>query len=289
MAEKVQTITEIRHHLAGMFAAGWPDAEARAMAGIIIEEFTGLSGARQVISGDHVLRPDIILQVMEAAGRAQRGEPLQYIFGFSLFCGHRMEVSPAVLIPRPETEEMTSMIIAENKGFKGTLTDLCTGSGCIAISLSLEFPEASVNATDKSEDALVIARRNAETNNARVIFSATDILEPGPGTYPPCDIIVSNPPYVRESEREFMHRNVLDHEPHDALFVPDSDPLLFYRKIAEIARSRLRKDGRLYLEINEALGRETAGLFTWPTFSNVDIINDIRGKNRFLRAERHEG
>ena len=284
MAEKLQTISEIRHLLIAMFTASRSTGEAGAMATVIISEYTGMDGARQLAYGDRAVPPVNAAAVMAAAQRAASGEPLQYITGHSLFCGHRIGVGPGVLIPRPETEEMTTAVIAENSGFKGIALDLCTGSGCIAISLAAAFPGAEVHATDFSEKALEIAARNAAAINAAVLLFRTDILTATAESFPRCDIIISNPPYVRLSEKSFMQPNVLDHEPHEALFVSDDDPLIFYRSIASIASGRLRQHGKLYLEINEALGKETAGIFIKNGFTGVTVTEDINGRKRFLKA-----
>jgi len=284
MAEKLQTISEIRHLLIAMFTGSRSQGEAGAMATVIIREFTEMDGARQLAYGDSTLSPGSAAVIMAAAERASSGEPLQYIIGYTLFCGHRIGVDPGVLIPRPETEEMTLAVITENPGFKGTALDLCTGSGCIAVSIASAFPGAEVHATDYSEKALETASLNAAANNATVLLFQADILTAPARTFPLCDIIVSNPPYVRMSEKAFMQPNVLDHEPHEALFVRDDDPLIFYRSIASIASGRLRRNGKLYLEINEALGDETAGIFIKNGFAGVTVTEDINGRKRFLKA-----
>ncbi|MDZ7635241.1 MAG: HemK/PrmC family methyltransferase, partial [Bacteroidales bacterium] len=155
------------------------------------------------------------------------------------YCGHTIKVEPGVLIPRPETEEMAAMIISENRGYTGTVTDLCTGSGCIAIALSMAFPGATVVATDISPAALRVAAGNIAATGASVTLAESDIFSDDQSPVPLSGIIVSNPPYVTESEKKTMHVNVMEHEPHEALFVPDSDPLVYYRRIAEIATARL--------------------------------------------------
>lgn len=284
MAEKLQTISEIRHLLSAMFRGTRSMGEANAMATMIIMEYTGMEGARQLALGDRIVSPANSALIMAATERAVSGEPLQYIFGYTLFCGHRIGVGPGVLIPRPETEEMTSAVIAENNGFEGIVLDLCTGSGCIAVALAAAFPDAKVNATDFSEIALERAARNAAANNAAVLLFRADILTAPAESFPQCDILISNPPYVRLSEKAQMQPNVLDHEPHEALFVGDDDPLVFYRSIESIASRRLRQNGRLYLEINEALDRETADIFIKNGFAGVTVTNDINGKKRFLKA-----
>lgn len=287
MAEKLQTISEILHFISDMLARMWPREEAEAMAASVIREYTGMDRARQLAFGSLITESNAAGKIMSAAHRAYKGEPLQYIFGYTEFCGHRISVEPGVLIPRPETEEMTSLIIKENPGFSGTVTDLCTGSGCIAIALSLAFPGATVYATDNSAKALRVATRNVSASGASVQLSASDVLTQVPSTMPQSNIIVSNPPYVTEKEKKAMHMNVLDHEPHEALFVPDADPLLYYRSIVTISDAVLAGNGCIWLEINELYADETARLFRHDIYRSVKVIEDIRGKPRFVKAEKH--
>jgi len=286
VAEKVQTISEIRLRITEMLKEGWPAEEAAALASAIIQEYTGMGRAAQLAFGERIPDGDAAARISDAVARAAAGEPLQYITGSTEFCGHRIEVRPGVLIPRPETEEMTLMIIGENNGFSGSATDLCTGSGCIAIALSLAFPYAAVTATELSQAALETARSNISRTGASVSLLAADILLDHPSHVPMSDLIVSNPPYVTMGEREAMHRNVLDHEPHEALFVPDDDPLLYYRAIAGIAAERLLPGGTLWLEVNENQAGETAGLFDVSHYRRVQVIRDILGKERFVKAEK---
>jgi len=264
-----------------------PVEEAGALAAAIILEYTGMGRAAQLAFSERMPEAAAAERILEAAARAVAGEPLQYIFGYTEFCGHRLEVGPGVLIPRPETEEMTLMIIRGNSGFKGPVTDLCTGSGCIAIAMSLALPGAKVTATDLSAAAMTIALRNIKRTGARVTLLESDLLNSGNEAIPDSNIIVSNPPYVTMREKQAMQRNVLDHEPHEALFVPDDDPLIFYRAIAGVAEKRLLPGGVLWLEVNENLAGETAALFPAGLYRQVRIINDIRGKERFIKAERN--
>ena len=286
MDGKVQTISEIRRRITEMLKAGWPAEEAAALASAIILEYTGMGRGFQMAFGDRVPGADAAALIGDAAVRAAAGEPLQYIFGYTEFCGHRIEVEPGVLIPRPETEEMTMAVIRSDRGFTGTVTDLCTGSGCIAVALALAFPGAAVTATDISEKALSVARRNINRTGASVSLTRSDILTDEPSAVPMSHLIVSNPPYVTMHEKAAMHRNVLDHEPHEALFVPDEDPLVYYRAIAAVAADRLLPGGTLWLEVNESLAKETAALITGPQYREVQVIRDIRGKERFVKAEK---
>lgn len=284
MAEKIQTITELHNLIRAMLCSSWSPEEARAMATLIIGEYTGYGGARQLAFGDHTVSEAEEALIISAAGRAAGGEPLQYIFGHTLFYGNIISVAPGVLIPRPETEEMTLRVIYENPGFRGTVLDLGTGSGCIAITLARAFPGAAVFAVDNSAEALDIASRNARSNDTTVTFLNADIIESAPENFPECDMIISNPPYVRESERRLMKWNVTGFEPAEALFVPDSDPLVFYRHIAAIAASRLSGGGIIYLEVNEGMAHETAALFPSGQYSEITVSEDLHGKSRFLKA-----
>lgn len=265
----------------------WPAEEAEALTTAIIREYTGMTRGAQLAFGDRLPEDDAAGKILAAAARASAGEPLQYITGYTEFCGQRIEVEPGVLIPRPETEEMVLMIIAGNRGFSATVTDLCTGSGCIAIALSVAFPGATVVATENSSAALRVAAMNIALSGRSVTLVASDIFADDQSAIPVSDIIVSNPPYVTESEKKAMHPNVLDHEPHEALFVTDSDPLRYYRRIAEIAAMRLARGGTLWLEVNENHAAATAVLFSPGIYSRVSIIRDIRGKERFIKAERN--
>lgn len=287
MAEKLQTISGIHSHISALLQKLWPPEEAEALASAIILEYTGMSRGAQLAFGDRPAGPGVAERIISAAERAAGGEPLQYIFGYTEFCGHRIGVEPGVLIPRPETEEMVALIISENRGFSGSITDLCTGSACIAIALSLAFPGAEVVATDNSPAALRVAARNITVTGAAVTLTDADIFDPDQSGIPFSAIIVSNPPYVTESEKMAMHINVLDHEPHGALFVPDEDPLLYYHRIAQIAAMRLTPGGQLWLEVNENLASVTALLLTPDIYRQVSVIEDIRGKQRFIKAERH--
>ncbi len=286
MDGKVQTISEISRRITEMLGAGWPAWEAAALASAILQEYTGMGRAAQMAFGDRVPDGDAAARIEDAAVRAAAGEPLQYIFGYTEFCGHRIDVEPGVLIPRPETEEMTLMIIGENGGFDGAVTDLCTGSGCIAIALALALPGAAVTATDLSDQALAVALRNTRQTGATVNLVRADVLNDDPAHVPMSGIIVSNPPYVTCREKAVMHRNVLGHEPHEALFVPDEDPLLYYRAIAAVAEKRLLPGGTLWLEVNENHAGETSSLFALSLYSQVRVIRDIRGKERFVKAQK---
>ena len=216
--------------------------------------------------------------------RLSSGEPFQYVMGRTEFCGLSFKVTPSVLIPRPETEELVTNIVAENAGRTGlSVLDIGTGSGAIAVTLAKNLPGSVVTALDVSEEALAVASENAESNNVSVSFIKFDILgdAPLPGRY---DLIVSNPPYVPERDKAVMHRNVLEHEPALALFVPDDRPLLFYEAIAEKAATALNPGGRLYFETHEEYHPELKKLLESYGFVNIESRHDLFGRPRFVVA-----
>ena len=240
---------------------------------------------------DYYLGKDIILSSKEMQklngilARLLNFEPIQYIQGTARFLERSYHVAPGVLIPRPETEELVEVMLREIPA-DARILDIGTGSGCIAISLSKAFPNAKVTAWDVSEDALCIARRNNDDLQASVCFVKQDVLAwrgDGGQCY---DVIVSNPPYITESEKQEMERNVLDWEPFSALFVPNNDPLLFYRRIGELGRMMLVDGGRLYFEINRAYGEATAMMLCGQGYTGIRILKDISGNDRFVIAER---
>ncbi len=223
-------------------------------------------------------------KLTEIVGKLKNSEPIQYILGESDFFGLAFYVNGSVLIPRPETEELVQWVLesAENKPMK--ILDIGTGSGCIAVTLAKKLPSAEVHAWDISEDALEVARRNAERNGVKVIFSKRDMLLE-PVSDEKFDIIVSNPPYVTEVEKTEMQENVLNFEPHLALFVPDDNALVFYEKIADFALTNLNKDGKLFFEINRAKGADIAHLLEEKGFTNIELRKDISGNERMVMAE----
>ncbi len=211
--------------------------------------------------------------------------PIQYILGTTSFYGLDFEVNKNVLIPRPETEELVGWIIKENSIKENLkILDIGTGSGCIAISLAKNFLNSDVFAIDVSSSALEIAKKNAKINNVNISFIKQDILEVD-SLNQKFDIIVSNPPYVRNLEKHEIHKNVLDNEPHLALFVPDNDALLFYKKITELAKKNLELKGQLFFEINQYLGKQTLELLENYGFKNLELRKDIYGNDRMIRAQ----
>lgn len=219
----------------------------------------------------------------------QQEKPIQYITGEAWFYGLRLEVNENTLIPRPETEELVEWIIESQKSKvqsqKCEILDIGTGTGCIPISLKTNLPQANVSAIDISEKALEVAKRNAVSNKVDISFIQADILEVE-DLNQHFDIIVSNPPYVRNLEKQEIKKNVLDYEPHLALFVEDTDALLFYRKIAQLALKNLSPNGLLFFEINQYLGKETFGLLKNLGFKNIELKKDMYGNDRMIRCEK---
>jgi release factor glutamine methyltransferase len=227
-----------------------------------------------------------MLMFTKAIKRIKKHEPLQYIIGNTEFFGLNIKVSPSVLIPRPETEQLVELCLQNNPQAKLRVIDLCTGSGCIALALKKHRPDWDVFALDKYENALNQAKENADLLGLPINFIKADVLfdfeQKLDGKF---NIIISNPPYVRQSEAALMKSNVLDHEPHEALFVADDDALVFYRKMIDFAGQNLQKGGFLFFEINEYKGKEMLDLFIGSTFINVTLLKDAEQKDRFVMAE----
>lgn len=262
------------------------EREARAIAMMVLDEAFGIS--RTAIYADKVRQfsQDERQRFLNICKRLQAGEPVQYVLGYEWFAGHRFSVSPGVLIPRPETEELVDWALHMPLPPAARLLDAGTGSGCIAVSLQLALPQAQVTAWDLSAEALHIARTNAQALGAAVQFEQRDLLEPWPEQS--CfDLIISNPPYICEQERSSMEAHVLDHEPASALFVPDADPLRFYRALAtEAARGALNPRGVLMVEINRQYGAQTAELFEACGLRQVELRRDAFGNDRMVAARR---
>ena len=286
------TYTSLWHRLTGIY----PATEAQAVVRMLLEELAGLSLADLYAGGIDRLDDAQRQQIERAMARLEEGEPIQYVLGCACFCGRSFAVAPGVLIPRPETEELCRLIMNTHPSESLNILDIGTGSGCIAITLALEMPDAEVEAVDISPEALAIAEVNAARLGAKVSFHQYDILSEdspplgrgsewvAPST-PKYDIIVSNPPYICERERADMERNVLDYEPHTALFVPDDDPLLFYRTIGQKALTMLAPGGILCFEINPLYCDQLIELLRSQGYGEVEAVSDSFGKRRFVTAK----
>lgn len=271
-----EAIEQLKSGLAGVAEP----QEVQAMIRVICEDIFNYDQVDVALRQESEL-PDFAQErITDAIARLRRHEPLQHIVGSARFHGHKFKVTPAVLIPRPETEQLVDLIIDENPGSDLRVLDMGTGSGCIAISLARALKFAQVDALDVSHDALEVARQNADALKVKVRFFESDMLAQQPAAR--YDIIVSNPPYICWSEREAMEPNVKDYEPGQALFVPDNDPLLFYKAIAPYAAQSLERGGRLYLEINRRFGNEVKRLLEDNGFDEVRIIDDSYGNPRFV-------
>lgn len=277
----------------------FPEREAREMVYAFLEDTIGTRRHTHIVEPEYAVSDDVSHTVLDAFRRMASGEPLQYVTGHADFYGRRFRVTPDVLIPRPETELLCREVLEFPSVPDGRINDhirvldLCTGSGCIAWTLALEMPGAEVTAMDISDAALTVASSQdfsdevVQTGAVAPKFVKADVL-----AGPPCDlarlsdcrydIIVSNPPYVMDKEKALMRPNVLDHEPHLALFVPDEDPLLFYKAVATWAAALLKPGGFGIVEINEAFGVETAEVFRAAGFHSVEIIRDLSDRHRFV-------
>lgn len=282
---RILTLRECCDDARRKLLTAYPDSEARWMVRIIFEQLKGWSRTDMAIRADDEVSDFIACKVDAVIERLLKHEPIQYIFGETRFYGLTLKVSPAVLIPRPETEELVDIIVSDSSGRRDlSVTDLCTGSGCIAVALARNLPFSSVSAIDISGDALKIAKENAASTGTRINFVQADVLKLEYPDKPSVDIVVSNPPYIAESEKKGMDPNVLDHEPSIALFVPDNDPLKFYRSISRYAKKALRPGGRLYFEINPLFSSELVAMLRNDGWENIDLLPDMQKKMRFIRA-----
>jgi len=280
----IQTIKDIQTYLEKELTEEYPREEIKALSSIIIKTVLDASGLHHLAMPDEQVTRKESAKVINIAKELKTGKPLQYILGETSFYNCKIKVNDAVLIPRPETEEMVYLIIKENRGFRGSLLDIGTGSGCIAVALAINLPGSAVSGTDNSDAILEVARENASLNGAKVTFIKSDIFNPDIEMSGKVDIIVSNPPYVRESEKKLMNRNVLDHEPHSALFVPDDSPLIFYEAILDMATKILADRGKIYFEINEVMGNLMKDLLVRYKYSSVELFKDLNNRDRIIKA-----
>ncbi|GAA4327297.1 peptide chain release factor N(5)-glutamine methyltransferase [Flaviaesturariibacter amylovorans] len=290
---------ELARQLEAVYDAG----ESAAVATLVFEALTGLDRSRLRLQRETGLTDEQVLRLEAITRRLLQEEPVQYVLNEAWFAGMRLYVDPAVLIPRPETEELVEWIVSDlrargldvfDKAPNGAdrtevlkVLDVGTGSGCIALALKQRMPRAEVWGCDVSDEALNVARRNGSTLDIRVDFQGVDFLSDAQQTLlPSVDVLVSNPPYIPLKDRSSMHGNVVQWEPHTALFVPDNDPLLFYAAIARFCNRRLHTGGVVYLEIHEELGAAVTELFRHAGYANVELRKDLQGKDRMVRVSR---
>lgn len=283
------TVSRIVRKLSDELSPRYGAGEAKAMVRMIFGHLKGWSAVDLAVKANEHITPFMQEQIDVVVSRLKNNEPIQYIFGSAYFYGMEMKVTCDTLIPRPETAELVDMIVKDNEAKDLRVLDVCTGSGCIAVALARNLLFPSVTAVDISAGALAVARENAAKFHTDVNFIRADVLsEDGRAALvnSEYDIIVSNPPYIAESEKSGMDANVLDYEPHIALFVPDSDPLEFYSAIFDMAERCLSGNGRLYFEINPLFADRLVQLAAAKGFHDAVVFRDTDGKQRFLRASR---
>lgn len=251
--------------------------ESMAIARYVMEYVTD----NKLVSSDSEVSQESKEWFESILARLKNSEPVQYVLGFAYFMGNKYKVNEEVLIPRPETEELLKLVYKRSRSDNFTAIDIGTGSGCIAVELSKKYPKARVYAVDISERALAVASENAEKHKTQVNFISDDILNPATEKYPSIDVVVSNPPYVAMDEKEFMHANVLNYEPHLALFT-SANPVEFYEAIALFAEEKLKSGGEIFLEINPIYAESTLEVCKRTGFSDIELVKDITGKQRFL-------
>jgi release factor glutamine methyltransferase len=259
------------------------NSECKSMWSTVLSAYFGWTPSDILLKRDERFSESDLLRIRSVVKRLQANEPFQYIMGEVYFADLNIKIDQRALIPRPETEELIALILELGLPF-GSILDLCTGSGCIALALQNKFPNAQVVGLDLSPEAIALARENALQTKLNVTFVIEDILSwQAAQTF---DLLVSNPPYIPQQEAQLMAANVLDFEPHIALFVPDHDPLLFYKRIVAIAHTSLRSKGYLALEIHEDLAAQTLALLQTDAFENPRIYRDLQGKERMILAQK---
>lgn len=283
----MRTLRQLTTTFSSALETIYPTPEATSIAGMVLEHLLQLTPLQRRMQADAPVPPEVAAQLPALQERLLHHEPMQYVLGVAHFAGLELEVTPATLIPRPETEELVQLIIEEQRHRPAlSVLDVGTGSGCIPLALCQALEPTRTVAVDISGEALAVARRNASRYGCEIDFQQLDILTQTPAAIAPAslDVLVSNPPYVLENERPLMRPNVLNYEPATALFVPDHDPLLFYRRIAELGTTLLRPGGALYFEINEQYAGPTLDLLTGLGYTQVAARPDIFGKPRLVRA-----
>ena len=284
----VKTVSGFVHFIQKELKSSYPPEEIRQFVRIILSHLLGFSTTDILTKGDTELSERQVSFLDDCVQRLKKQEPVQYILGETEFLGLKLKVNEHTLIPRPETEELVMWVTEHINSKTKEVLDIGTGSGCIALGIKSLNTNATVKGWDVSGNALTIAKENSVLNDLAIGYSKVDILldEPEKSYTENFDIIVSNPPYVRESEKKLMEPNVLDHEPHLALFVDDNDPLIFYRVIAGKAKKMLKPGGLLFFEINEAFGVQMHNLMEKEGFKDIEIKQDINGKDRMIKGRK---
>lgn len=282
--EDILTVKQIESWIRKELSPLHGEEEAKQFSLLIFNHLRGYERKDMLMNSASLITHEEIGFINKSLPRLKKSEPIQYVIGFTDFYGMKFKTDQRALIPRPETEELVDWILQDSSDNFETILDVGTGSGCIAISLKKNLPESSIVAWDISQEALSLAIENASLNAVEVNFQLQDALNINGDLPHSLDVLVSNPPYVTMEEKKFMLPNVLNFEPHNALFVKDEQPLLFYEAIAQLGKERLRIGGRLYFEINENLGAEVEKLLNGLGFSSIELRKDIRGRVRMIRA-----
>jgi release factor glutamine methyltransferase len=288
-------LQEFKTYFSSQLSTIFPQTEIDSFFFLLIEDRLNLQRIDRVLQPDFLIAMEALQDLKDITKRLQNQEPIQYILGKTIFYGLPFLVDTHTLIPRPETEELVEWILQDTKDKTPIeILDIGTGSGCIAIALVKNLPNATVYALDISKEALAVATQNATHNNVKVTCIQANILDAKNLNHVisqrtthndvKLDIIVSNPPYVRELEKKEINKNVIENEPHQALFVTDENPLLFYKKIADLAKQHLKKEGTLYVEINQYLGEKTVEMFKEKGFKNLQLKKDFFGNDRMIKA-----
>ncbi|MBS3768941.1 MAG: peptide chain release factor N(5)-glutamine methyltransferase [Bacteroidales bacterium] len=283
--EKNRTIEHVISHIKNELHEIYPEKEINSLTEIILHHVVKLKKTDLLINREQTITHQQLKKIEDITKQLKKQKPIQQILGETEFYNITLKIEPHILIPRQETEELVDWVLKDVASEKKNILDIGTGSGCIAIALAKNLPGSIVTAVDYKPEILDAAKENALLNGVHIRFILADILQDDlpPGQY---DLIVSNPPYVRNSEKKFMSQNVLNYEPSEALFVEDEDPLIFYRKIIHLAGKHLVDNGFLYFEINEYLGEETVRLLEKHGFNEICLKKDLNNKNRMIKAQK---
>lgn len=288
MGEKqIHTLSKVIKYIKNQLKAFYEEKEIRSIQYLILKEVLQKTKTHLLANPEIEISERHYQTIEKYIERLKKNEPIQYILGHTEFYGETFKVNKSVLIPRPETEELVQWILKENQDFSGTILDIGTGSGCIVTTLARYFKNARCIGIDKYVNALRVASENAAQQNTKIEFHQYDILTWQEHDFiNKVDLIVSNPPYIKEKDKKLMKKNVLDYEPDTALFVSDNEPLLFYATIIAFSKHYLNEKGKLYFEINEAYGDEIVKMMKDSQLKDIELQKDINGKDRMIRAQK---